>query len=174
MVTLFAAILPALMFPPLLSLRHAPATAACLVIAAAVSIWGCARAWRIGLRLGDDGLTVRNYRRTYRIGWPEVGCFADGSVNGGNAGRLWALCIVLRGGHRLGDGEREAGCPPGDAGGDQAGRRALRGIGGADRDGDKAGIAGITGQSRPLPLSWRPAGAAALGWPAVVADSASG
>jgi Protein of unknown function (DUF2510) len=96
--TLFAAILPALMFPALLSRRHVPAAAAYLVIAAAVSIWGCSRGWRIGLRLGDDGLTVRNLRHSYRIGWPEVRCFADGSVNSGNAGRLWALGIVLRDG----------------------------------------------------------------------------
>jgi len=74
------------------------AAVAYLVIAAAVSIWGCSRAWRIGLRLGEDGATVRNYFRTYRIGWPEVRCFADGSVNGGQAGRLWALGLVLRDG----------------------------------------------------------------------------
>jgi len=97
--TLFAAILSAITFSPLLSLRQAPAAVAYLVIAAAVSIWGCSRAWRIGLRLnGNGGLTVRNYRHTYRIGWPEVRCFTDGSVNGGNAGRLWALSIVLRDG----------------------------------------------------------------------------
>jgi uncharacterized protein DUF2510/putative regulator of septum formation len=41
---------------------------------------------------------VRNYFRTYRIGWPEVRCLADGSVHGGQAGRLWALGIVLRDG----------------------------------------------------------------------------
>ena len=96
--TLLAAILPALVFPALLPRGHLPATVGYLVIAAAVSIWGCSRGWRIGLRLGDDGLTVRNYRHTYRIGWPEVRRFADGSVYGGGDGRFWALSIVLRDG----------------------------------------------------------------------------
>lgn len=95
--TLAVAILPALMFSSLLARAHVLA-AAYLVIAAAGSVWGCSRAWRIGLRLGDDGVMVRNLRRTYRIGWPEVASFADGSVNGGEAGRLWALGIVLRDG----------------------------------------------------------------------------
>ncbi len=103
--TPLVAILPGLMLmqnsPTLLPRGHIAAAVAYLVIAAAVSIWGCARAWRIRLRLGDDGVTVRNYRRTYRIGWPEVRCFADGSVNGGNAGRLWALGIVLRDGRMV-------------------------------------------------------------------------
>lgn len=96
--TLFVAILPALMFPPLLSFRHPPAAVAYLVIATAVAVWGCSRAWPIGLRFGDDGLTVRNHCRTYRIGWPEVCCFADGSVNRGESGRFWALGIELRDG----------------------------------------------------------------------------
>jgi hypothetical protein len=100
--TPLVAILPGLMFmqnsQTLLPRGHIPAAVAYLVIAAAVSIWGCSRGWRMGLRLGDDGVTVRNYRHTYRIGWPEVRCFADGSVNGGHAGRRWALGIVLRDG----------------------------------------------------------------------------
>ena len=77
------------------------ATVACLAVAAAVSVWGCTRGWRIGLRLGDDGVTVRNYFRTYRISWPEVRCFADGSVSGGESGRLWALDVVLRDGRTV-------------------------------------------------------------------------
>jgi hypothetical protein len=77
---------------------HLLAAVACLVAAGAAVIWGCSRAWRMGLRLGDDGVTVRNYRHTYRISWPEVLCFADGSVKRGEAGRVWALDIVLRDG----------------------------------------------------------------------------
>jgi uncharacterized protein DUF2510 len=100
--TPLAAILPGLMFTQgsqtLLPQGHVLATVAYLVIAAAVSIWGCFRGWRIGLRFTDDGVTVRNYLHTYRISWPEVRCFADGSVNGGQAGRRWALGIVLRDG----------------------------------------------------------------------------
>jgi hypothetical protein len=100
--TPLVALLPGLLFmqnsQTLLPRGHVSAAVAYLVIAAAVSIWGCSRGWPIGLRLGDDGITVRNYRHTYRIGWPEVRCFADGSVNGGSDGRLWALGIVLRDG----------------------------------------------------------------------------
>jgi hypothetical protein len=100
--TPLAAILPGLMFTQnsqtLLPRSHVLVAVAYLVIAGAASIWGCSRGWRMGLRLGDDGVTVRNYRHTYRISWPEVLCFADGSVNGGEAGRLWALDIVLRDG----------------------------------------------------------------------------
>jgi hypothetical protein len=101
-VTLAVATVSAFIFLPLLARTHVLA-AAYLVVAAAVSIGGCSRGWRIGLRLGDDGVMVRNLRPTYRIGWPEVACFADGSVNGfadgsvndGNAAGLWALGIAL-------------------------------------------------------------------------------
>src|SRR5262245_5886801 len=100
--TPLVALLPGLMLmqnsQTLLPRGHVLAAVAYLAVAAAVSIWGCSRGWRIGLRLGDDGVTVCNYRHTYRISWPEVRCFADGSVNGGQAGRLWALDIVLRDG----------------------------------------------------------------------------
>jgi hypothetical protein len=96
------ALLPGLMFmqnsQTLLPRGHVLAAVAYLVVAAALSIWGCSRGWRIGLRLGDDGVTVRNFLRTYRIGWPEVRCFADGSVSRGESGRVWALSIVLRDG----------------------------------------------------------------------------
>ena len=100
--TLVAAILTGLMFiqtpQASLSRGHILAAVAYLVIAVALSLFGCSRGWRMGLRFGDGGVTVRNYRHTYRISWPEVRCFADGSVNGGNAGQLWALRIVLRDG----------------------------------------------------------------------------
>jgi hypothetical protein len=74
---------------------HIPVTVACLIIATAALIWGCCRAWRIGLRLGAGGVTVRNFLRSYRVSWPEVRCFADGSVSRGESGRVWALGIVL-------------------------------------------------------------------------------
>jgi hypothetical protein len=77
---------------------HILATGACLVIAAALLVWGCARAWRIALRLGEGGVTVRNFYRTYRISWSKVSCFADGSVTRGEHGRVWALDVVLRDG----------------------------------------------------------------------------
>jgi hypothetical protein len=59
---------------------HTPAVTAYLVIAAVVSIWGCFRSWRTALRFDGQGVMVRNAVRTYRIGWHEVRCFADGWV----------------------------------------------------------------------------------------------
>jgi hypothetical protein len=59
-----------------------------------------ADAWRIWarVRLDDDGITVRNVLRTYRIGWDQVCGFEDGSVRGGLGGQFWALRIALRDG----------------------------------------------------------------------------
>jgi hypothetical protein len=84
--------------PTLLPRGHVPAAVAYLAAAASVSIWGCWRGWRMGLRLDGDGVTVRNFFHSYQFGWPEVSRFADGSVNGGNNGRLWALSVVLNDG----------------------------------------------------------------------------
>jgi hypothetical protein len=101
------------------------ATVAYLVIAAALLVWSCSRAWRIALQLGEGGITVRNFYRTYRISWPEVSCFADGSVT---RGRGWACvgsgCRAARRArsHCLRDSKRETECPTGDAGHDQASR----------------------------------------------------
>jgi hypothetical protein len=100
--TLVIAILPGLILmqksQTFLPRGHVLAAVAYLAAAAAVSIWGCFRGWRMGLRLDDQGVTIRNYFRTYRIGWPGVRRFADGSVSGGEAGRLWALNVMLRDG----------------------------------------------------------------------------
>src|SRR6266576_6494087 len=67
--------------------QHAPmpAVVTYLVIVAAALIWGCFRGWRIGLGVDEDGVTVRNFFRTHRFGWPEVSCFADGSAFGGES-----------------------------------------------------------------------------------------
>ncbi len=72
---------------------HVPVAVACLVIVGGAFTWGFTRAWRVSLRLGDDGIVVRNLCRTYRISWPEVQCFADRSAQG-----LWALGIMLHDG----------------------------------------------------------------------------
>jgi hypothetical protein len=64
----------------LASISNTPAVTAYLVIAAVVSIWGCFRSWRTALRFDGQGVMVRNAVRTYRIGWHEVRCFADGWV----------------------------------------------------------------------------------------------
>jgi hypothetical protein len=65
---------------------------------AAVAIWGCYRAWRMGLQLDDHGVTVRNFFRTHRISWAEVRCFADGSVYAEAGSYNWALAVVLHDG----------------------------------------------------------------------------
>jgi hypothetical protein len=84
--------------PTLLPRGHVPAAVAYLAAAGSVSIWGCWRGWRMGLRLDDHGVTVRNFFHSYQFGWPEVRRFADGSVYGGGDGRLWALSVVLNDG----------------------------------------------------------------------------
>jgi hypothetical protein len=75
-----------------------PGYVAYLVVIAAAVIWGCSRSWRMELRIDNRGVTVRNYFRTCRIGWPEVSSFADGAVNAGGAGRQWALKVIRRNG----------------------------------------------------------------------------
>ncbi len=81
--------------------KHAPGPAVdvYLAIVAVALILGCYRGWRLALHLDRDGVTVRNYFRTYHIGWSEVKCFADGNaglwVTGSSA---WALCVVTHDG----------------------------------------------------------------------------
>jgi hypothetical protein len=112
--TIILAVLPGLEVtqhaPAVLSRGHVPVALAYLAAAAAVSIWGCWRGWRMGLRLDDHGVTVRNFFHSHQFGWHEVSRFADGSVHGGEAGRL---------------------CP----GPQQTPRRLHLGRGGPDRDG---------------------------------------
>jgi hypothetical protein len=54
--------------------------------------------WREWLRLDDEGISVRNFLQTYRIGWHEVRRFEDGSESGRRGRHWWALRIVLRDG----------------------------------------------------------------------------
>jgi hypothetical protein len=58
------------------------------------------RAMRAGLRMDGQGVTVRNFWRRYKISWSEVSHLSDGSVVMGDAGRIWALGVVLRDGRR--------------------------------------------------------------------------
>ena len=83
--------------------RHAPrpAVVSYLVILAAVLIWGCVRGWRIGLRVDHDGVTVRNFFRTYRFSLAEVSYFTDGSALGGESQHWWALWVALRDGRTV-------------------------------------------------------------------------
>ena len=78
-----------------------PAIVAYLVILAAVLTWGCLRGWRIGLRVDQDGVTVRNFVRTHRFTLAEVDCFTDGLSRGGEAKYWWALCVVPRDGRAV-------------------------------------------------------------------------
>jgi hypothetical protein len=84
-------------------LRHAPrpAVVTYLVIVTGALIWGCFRGWRIGLRIDDNGVTIRNFFRTNRFTWPGVSHFADGWVFGGESKFWWALCVVLRDGRAV-------------------------------------------------------------------------
>jgi hypothetical protein len=71
--------------------------------------------WREWLRLDDDGLTVRNFVQTYRIGWHEVRRFEDGWEPGRRGRHWWALRIVLHDGRVIiADGTsslKTAACP---------------------------------------------------------------
>lgn len=80
-------------------LRHAPrgAVVTYLAIVAVACIWGCFRGWRLGLRIDDNGMTIRNFFRTHRFTWPEVSRFADGTAFNGES-RDWALRVVLHNG----------------------------------------------------------------------------
>jgi Bacterial PH domain len=84
-------------------IRHGD-TALVVVYASAVMIalvWVCARAWRMQVRIDEYGVTARNFFRTYRIGWPEIRRFEDGSRWAGQAGHIWALRIVRREGRAV-------------------------------------------------------------------------
>jgi hypothetical protein len=92
------------------SLKHIPALAvdAYLVFVAMALIWGCVRALRMGVRIDGNGVTVRNYFRTYWIGWPEVNCLTDGaamgaSLAGANGGmqEWWALSVLAHNGRAV-------------------------------------------------------------------------
>jgi Bacterial PH domain len=75
-----------------------------VVYASAVAtalVWVCARAWRMQLRIDEHGVIARNFFRTYRIGWPEIRRFEDGSRWVGQAGHIWALRIVYRDGRAV-------------------------------------------------------------------------
>jgi hypothetical protein len=65
-----------------------------LAIVAVGLIWGWSRSWRMGLYMNQNGVTVRNYFRTYRFGWPEVTRLVDGSPWYG----YWALSVLVTGG----------------------------------------------------------------------------
>jgi hypothetical protein len=84
-------------FLPLMALhdvqeRHPPPLAvAADVVIFAVLIWSLCQPWYMGVRIGDRGITVRNYFRTCRVRWAEVTAFADGTTDG----NMWVLAVML-------------------------------------------------------------------------------
>ena|SRR5215469_7885898 len=72
-----------------------PAVAAWLAVGAVTVVAGCFRALAMGVRISHDGVLVRNYFRTFKLSWPEVRRFADGSTPSGG---VWALNVVTRSG----------------------------------------------------------------------------
>jgi hypothetical protein len=91
------ALAPSTRSPDLVKHVPVPDVAAYLAVVAAASIWGCARALRMALRVDDLGVTVRNYFRTCRFAWHEVSSFADGAVPGDQGSTNWALSVVPHG-----------------------------------------------------------------------------
>lgn len=83
--------------------------------AALILVWGCFRALRLGVLIGDRGVVVRNFFRTYRLTWSQVTGFADGSARSyGDDGRAlgyWALNVVIAGGRAVTAGGTVHGPP---------------------------------------------------------------
>ncbi len=142
--------------------RHAPrpAVVTYLVILTALLIWGCVRGWRIGLRVDPDGVTVRNFFRTYRFSLAEVSCFTDGSALGGESQHWWALWVVLRDGRTVtARGTTRSGTPS---------PKTLTAIGeAAERCGIQATLTGVASKRRwranPEPAPSPEAGGIVLG-----------
>ena len=83
--------------------RHSPSLAVYLAVVASVAALLVYRGWRTGVRLDGDGLTIRCFFWTRRLGWHHVSRFADGRTAGlgEGTGRVWALDVVLRDGRVL-------------------------------------------------------------------------
>jgi immunity protein 26 of polymorphic toxin system/PH (Pleckstrin Homology) domain-containing protein len=78
--------------------KHPPLLAvAADVVIFAVLVWTLYRPWHMGVRFGDQGVTVRNYFRTHRARWAEVTAFTDGTTDG----QKWALAVMLRNGRGI-------------------------------------------------------------------------
>ena len=86
-----------LSWPPGQHVLAAAVTVAGLAVVIWGCIWGCVRGWRMGVRLDDHGVTVRNFIRADRFSWAEVRRFADGLIQetGQNGtAYFWALQVV--------------------------------------------------------------------------------
>jgi len=95
------ALAPSDKFPHQVKHVPKPGAAAYLALVTIAVIVGCFRGWRMGLSMDQRGATVRNYFRSYQIGWPEVSRLADGSAYAGADGWKWALNVMLRDGRTV-------------------------------------------------------------------------
>lgn len=85
--------------------KNPPALAACLGVIGVLTTCAVVRAWRDGLRIDSQGLTVRSFfHRRHKVGWAEVSRLSDGSISvyGAEGVRapapMWVLLIVLHNG----------------------------------------------------------------------------
>jgi hypothetical protein len=123
-----------------------PAVVADLAIVAIASAWVLYWGFRLGVRFDDDGVTVRRIVKIDWYAWPEVSRFADGCYKTGHGQTIWALDVVLVDGQAVTLTATAGNSEPQDADGNQAGRRALRDPGGANRNSPRAGWV-----ARPIP-----------------------
>ena len=95
------ALIPSTKFPNQVKHLPVPGIATYLAIVTIATVVGCFRSWRMGLVMDQHGATIRNYFRTFRFGWPEVNCLADGSAYAGADGWKWALSLRLHDGRAV-------------------------------------------------------------------------
>jgi len=91
--------------------KHPPMLAVVAdVITFSMLLWSLYRPWHMGVRLGDRGVTVRNYLRTRRATWAEVRALADGTSDGSQ----WRLSVTLKDGRCITAAATQAqrGSPP--------------------------------------------------------------
>jgi hypothetical protein len=74
---------------------------AVMALATAAAVWGIRRAWVMGLRIDDSGITIRNLLHTYRLGWHEVSHLQDGSGIPKQDTPTWALSVALLDGRSI-------------------------------------------------------------------------
>jgi len=95
------ALIPWQKFPNQVKHLPVPGIATYLALVTIATVVGCFRGWRMGLVMDQHGATIRNYLRSYRFGWHEVNCLADGSAYGGAGGWQWALSLMLHDGRTI-------------------------------------------------------------------------
>jgi hypothetical protein len=95
------ALIPWEKFPNQVKHLAVPGIATYLALVTIATVVGCFRGWRMGLVMDQRGATIRNYFRTYRFGWREVNCLADGSAYAGADGWKWALSLMLHDGRTV-------------------------------------------------------------------------